>query len=157
MIFVIWHAAALAIYAIPQASPHPLAVAARRYVNPLIEPYLFLTSQWQQWNPAAPDPASSFRTFGIEINGPAGWQTLTTLTPDTLAWHHRFPEFRIVSDMAARPYPLQQQYLHLACQQFGLPGGVAIRMIHRDTFFTPDGPAGRPPIASLGYATVCPG
>lgn len=132
MLFVVGHMAAIGLYAIPYRAYDPVSRWILKNIRPKLEPYLLLTSQWQQWNPAAPDPGSRVTFFVVEqrqADGP--WEHLTTLSPKSISWHRRFPEFRIASDMMTSHAIVQQHYLRLYCQQFQLAPHTQLQALYQ--------------------------
>lgn len=132
IIFVLWHMVAITVFAIPSMAIDPWSRWLRSHIQPYVEPYLFLTSQWQQWNPAAPDPGSRVTFFVIEQQrGNEPWQKLTAVSPTTIAWHRRFPEYRIASALQNSPLIIRQQYLNNYCQLYHLPVHTHLRMVYQ--------------------------
>jgi hypothetical protein len=132
VVFVIWHGAAIVIYATPRDDTQ----AVTRFINgkPLafVTPYLLVTSQWQLWNIFAPEPirrVTSYRT-DIQVNGE--WKELTAVRPGTLSvWRHStlFKLYgNILSETSDNREVAADRYMHLQCEEFNLEPETPMRV-----------------------------
>lgn len=64
-LFVLWHMAAIGIYALPTAANDPLSAWVREHGRDVVTPYVQLTSQWQQWNLFSPDPLRRITRYRV--------------------------------------------------------------------------------------------
>lgn len=114
--FLLYHAAAVALFSIPRQSRNlPAAAGIRTAFFPLIEPYLLLTSQWQRWELFAPDPlrwVTSMTVYGAKDRR---WETLRVLSPDALSPSRRARELKLLRQLEQKP-ELLETYLLSHCR-----------------------------------------
>lgn len=133
VLFVLWHMAAVAVYALPENSPFPHVEATKQRLLPYVRGYMLLTSQWQQWNMFSPDPLRIVTTYDVAAMEDSGiWRNLYDLQPGTFSiWRHA-PIFKFIGTVFDNAGDMEMQvierYLQLACQDSRLEPGTPIRI-----------------------------
>lgn len=135
-LFFFWHVAAIAIYTVPPEAQDSLSRRTKEELVPIVRPYLFITSQWQQWNLFSPDPLRRIVHYYIEQWNGREWETVAVLTPDSLPWWRDADELKILrrmEDAGERWVQLRKRYLEDFCVRRGFPEGTSLRMVYLST------------------------
>lgn len=135
ILFCLWQIAAVGAYALPDAAKDPLAVWLRGNVQPIVRPYILLTSQWQQWNIFSPDPLQRVTTYSVEVDHGDAWGTLQTWSPQTvsaLQHAHIFKMLGRLLEGTSPTLPLIEHFLRVQCDDFNLPPGTHLRLAYQN-------------------------
>ena len=140
-LLVLWHMTAVAIYAIPFVAKDPLSAAIKRFVQPWTNPYVLMTSQWQQWNMFSPDPQRRVQTYAVDIDVPSALDSRPLLMIDThtYSWWRHAARFKFLGNMFDEPVahrPLFEHFLWQTCAAYGIAPGIGIHLI-TDTYILP--------------------
>lgn len=130
--FCVWHMCAIAIYCLPAEAHDRITEYLRVQGQPIVSPYLFWTSQWQQWNLFSPDPLRRVTDYVIQTKENGDWHDLMTLNADTLSWASRTREMKMLFNLeagGASTAPVREAYLQIACEQYGIPVGTPLRFV----------------------------
>lgn len=142
--FCVWHMAAVAIYAVPDPAHDAVTEWIRAHLTPVIRPYMFATSQWQQWNLFSPNPQQRVSQFFItEEPANASFDLETAkprliLEPNTYRWWRKTDEIAIFSkweDQSADvTTPLLERYLLAYCTALNIPSTSTLHLGGRYAF-----------------------
>jgi|GEM_PF-4025706 len=131
--FVVWHALAVGIAALPTSAKDPISAWLRTQVGRYTVPYVSLTSQWQYWEFFSPDPKRRFQWYMIEREEhPKFWIPVDRITPDSFPWWSSTNEIRIldtIADLNVGRKGLQPTYLRDACRRYELSEDTRIRLV----------------------------
>jgi hypothetical protein len=135
-VFILFHAFAVLIGSVPRTASDPLSQALRGGFLSLVEPYLFVTAQWQRWELFGPDPVGGVIEGVIEVEEPSAsgegdWHVLLVLSPETL-WGMQetivLKILRMLSEDRPGASELRGGFLHSFCQRLSVPPGVTLRL-----------------------------
>lgn len=146
VLFCLWHMAAVGLYALPPDAHDRVTEWLRWNVVPLVRPYIFLTSQWQQWNLFSPDPLREVTVYSIAAEIDGAWRFRTALEKGTLPWWRDGDELKLLrnlQDGGDRLRAVSERYAQIACRPLGLAPGTPVRLQY-DSYVIP--------FARTGYA-----
>ena len=135
--FVVWHAAAVGLYAVPNEAPDRVSAWIRTHLTPRVTPYVLVTSQWQQWNLFAPNPLRRIVFYRIETQNAAGeWAYVASINAATYSpWRHstRFKLLgQALEEGTTRP-ELAERAAQVLCREYGMDAGTRFRVWHEVT------------------------
>lgn len=133
ILFCLWHMAAIALYALPDAARDPLTVSLRTTLQPIIRPYVLLFSQWQQWNLFSPDPLRRIVTYRVEIDRGDRWEPIRTIEPGVYSTFRHASEFKFLGRLlegARTTFPLVARFLERQCGELDLATGSHVRLTY---------------------------
>jgi hypothetical protein len=134
--FFFWHAAAIAIYAIPLNTADPLMRPLRSRSMSVIAPYVLSSGQWQQWNLFSPDPLRRVTRYRIEARADGGeWQALQELNPQDYnpLRHANYAKMFIgilEEDQETYKTAVARHFLLRHCASRELASGTSLRMAY---------------------------
>ena len=131
--FFFFHAIAVGAYSVPRETEDAFSVWTRGNLVPIVQPYLFWTSQWQQWNLFAPNPLRRVTRYTIEERRGNTWQQIALLSYDTIPWWRDADELKILrhTEQSGELWKeLQRAYLAVECRDRALAPGTALRMAY---------------------------
>lgn len=135
VLFVLWHSFAIAVYSIPSEAAGPASSWIRSEFAPYARPYLYATSQWQQWNLFSPVPHHRVSHYVIERREGESWQELTTITEQSEPWWSHAYTFKFLSRVLEEGgddrRPLRERYLLSFCDEYALSPGTVLRLRFR--------------------------
>ena len=134
-LFVVCHMAAVFLYSIPIVNSNPL-LRLRTATFPYTSPYLFATSQWQQWNLFAPDPLRAVTDYTVEREDHSNWTYVTTLAAENIPWLRKATYGKLLPAILndnAKLKPIQELFLDTQCHPLGLLPGTHVRLLSRVT------------------------
>jgi hypothetical protein len=168
-LFVCWHIFAVGIFALPSTNDAPTAQWLRNsWMGKLVTPYIFRTSQWQQWNMFAPDPLRRVPSYAIEKQLANGqWTPIEVFSPHSSPWWTRATYFKVLmnlleKDMGMYNETLVSRFLWRHCTSHRLAGGTRIHLVYVSYVIPSTEPkegwrAWEPtPIRSKGLEVTCP-
>ena len=82
ILFCVWHMFAVAIFALPRSASDELSTGVRHVFLPLVSPYVFTTSQWQQWNMFSPNPLRTITRYSCEVQQGDDWRRVGIIGPE---------------------------------------------------------------------------
>ena len=138
--FFLWHATALALFAIPLETQDPVARLLRDHALKPFQKYVLLTSQWQQWNLFSPDPLRRVSRYVIEMQTPLGtWESLQEITPTTYPWwrlstHSKLWISMLEGDQPTYNKEVVHHFLRQRCSAHRLLPGTPIRINYHQYF-----------------------
>lgn len=110
--FCLWHMTGVALYVIPGSmrAHSPLIGAVRS----LTDPYVLMTSQWQQWNIFSPDPLRRVSTFRVEstVDGVVG---PTIVDSEQLSMWRQAKELKVLYRLEEEWASARETYLLSLC------------------------------------------
>jgi hypothetical protein len=134
--FFFWHAAAVAIYAIPMGTNHVIMSPVRAAGIKVFAPYVLSLSQWQQWNLFSPDPLRRVSRYRIERHlGSNKWQTVQSIVPGMYGQLRHANRFKLYIGMLERDQStynsaVLRHFLLSFCEPNHIPGGTAMRIMY---------------------------
>ena len=158
ILFCIFHIFSIVVYSLPDLDPHSLTARFKQPLLPLIRPYLFLTSQWQQWNLFAPDPMQRVERYTVEVHMGSNWSQVAVLAPDSLPWWRMADELKLIGSLSTDAYKvLRDPYVRQYCEQLNLPAYTRVRMTAQTALISQKQPTAPDQWITRVYAeTVCP-
>lgn len=99
-----------------------------KIMNRLSAPYVLSLSQWQKWDIFSPDPLRRVTDFRIESRVVDVWRTERVFTYDTLSWHERAKELKVLGRLEYGWERLIPSYLSAACRELGI-GSSEVRLV----------------------------
>jgi hypothetical protein len=139
------HIISIVIYSLPELHYETRTSRFKNALAPLVRPYLFVTSQWQQWNLFAPDPLRRIDHYVVQIESNGAWTTVEELTPETLPWWRMADELKLMGSFAQTEYStMRVPYLKQYCRELSLPSGTSIRMMTRSAVISKERPSDAP-------------
>lgn len=124
---------AVAAYSVPADTTDDFSVFARTHLAPVVRPYLFWTSQWQQWNLFSPNPLR--RVVEYVIDWRIGATTYTVrLNEKTIPFYRDADELKILrrmEDNGPAWMHVRERYLALTCEEYAIPSGTTVRITFR--------------------------
>lgn len=132
VVFILWHMFAIGVYSIPRSANDPLSTwMLATFVRP-VAPYLFWTSQWQQWNMFSPDPLRRVTFYTIDIQKNGRWETIERIAPDSLSLWRRATMMKMMGNLFDQDTngrePFGGKLLELMCTKYEVPPNTPIRM-----------------------------
>lgn len=133
---------AVAAYSIPLNAKEPLVVAARERLRPMVMPYLFTTSQWQQWNLFSPDPLRRVTSYILQIEKEGTWTDFAVINRKTVPWSALSRELKLLNNIEGGEnfMPVRQAILQNYCRTLGLPAGTPLRLVF-ESYVLPQPPS----------------
>ncbi len=131
IVFCLWHLAAVAIYSLPDAANDGFSKGVRS-LQPVVRPYILLTSQWQQWNLFSPDPLRRTVTYVVEREEQSGWTQLESFDPTDASFFRHATEFKFLGRLleGSGQLPLVEHFLRQQCDTHLLPSGTHLRLVY---------------------------
>lgn len=141
--FFFWHAGVIAIGTIPQHDAGAVSTALLTHAVPVVQPYLLLTSQWQNWDLFSPDPMRRMSRYRIEarVKGEPQWRILKTIEPasDRLWRSDEFAFWQRLEDGGPGTEELWRRTAQSLCEPLGLSDDSLIAIVVEYTIL-PDKP-----------------
>lgn len=138
VLFCLWQMTAVGVYALPSSSTWQFVHTLQNRLGPVINPYLLITSQWQQWNLFSPDPLRRVTSYAFETpDGSDGWKEIEYLTPGSLPWWRHAAQFKMLGSLldgnaeSDTQHTMAERWLQLRCAAHGLPPGTPVRLTYR--------------------------
>lgn len=137
MMFCVWHMAAVAIYALPGMSNEEFVHRLQERFGPVINPYLLLTSQWQQWNLFSPDPLRRVTSYAIDVQKEGEWHEIEYITAGSLPWWRHAAQFKMLGSLLdgdtqnQTQHNMAERYLQLRCDMYNILDGTPIRLMYK--------------------------
>ncbi len=125
--------AAVGLYALPTEARDPMTMWAKQTLQPIVQPYILLTSQWQQWNLFSPDPLQRVVTYGIDLDRDGRWERIRSFTPGMESTFRHAAQFKLFGRLLegnANTLPLVDRFLQLQCVEYHLAAGSRIRLVY---------------------------
>ena len=132
--FSLWHMAAVGIYSLPNETEDRVTVWMKVHLIPIVRPYLFATSQWQQWNLFSPDPIRRVSFYSVTIDAEGSPEETVFLDHEHLPWWRDGDELKILrrmEDADEQWEGVRMLYLEMFCRERGLPPGTALTLAVR--------------------------
>jgi hypothetical protein len=111
-------------------------------MQPWIDPYIYITSQWQIWSLFSPEPFRGVTGHVIEAFGSTGWVPVYDVDAQ-VRWWREADELRIQRQLYGtdRGKPeLQRRYLRSYCTALGIQPGIPLRFVFLTHYFPPENP-----------------
>ncbi len=110
--FCLWHMTAVALYVVPGALKTRWSPIGE--IRSLTDPYVLMTSQWQQWNIFSPNPLRRVSTFRVEstVNGVVG---PTIVDSERLSIWRRAKELKVLYRLEEEWASARETYLLSLC------------------------------------------
>lgn len=120
-----WHMFAVAVAAVPFSDRSPVALWVRSSIKPLVDPYLYVTHQWQRWHMFVPENPVYDQRFAMEVVRPG--------------IHHfaRLVSNEEATTLLANDGGARKSVLSVACRRMELAAGTAVWLVERD-YVAPD-------------------
>ena len=169
ILFCLWHMTAVAVLALPWQALDPYAHWMSSHIGPYAAPYVYLLSQWQQWNLFSPDPLRRVTTYVVQVQQGKAWRDIAMIDNDSYPrWQHA-THFKMFGEMLENDQdnyriPIVERFLQSFCTPAGLPPGSVIRLFYHwyvipipDESIAKWARSWRPGIsADPGIKTICP-
>lgn len=126
--------AAVGTYALPEDAEDRVTVWIKSHTGPIVRPYLFTTSQWQQWNLFSPDPIRRVSFYSITVDTPTAPPESVYLDHEHLPWWRDGDELKILRRMEDGAFQwegLRMRYLEIFCEENRLPPRTAVTLSAR--------------------------
>lgn len=146
IVFCLWHMFAVLAYSLPLSAKDPLTTALRDAWRPRVMPYLFATSQWQQWNLFSPDPLRRVTSYILETrkSDTEEWKPFAVLDRKSVMWSALSREMKLLGNIEEEQYaPVRRALLQNYCDMLNLPTGTQMRL-SKDFYVLPQPPAPLP-------------
>lgn len=135
-VFVVWHAFAVATYAIPISTQSVFARSVRNISVTMTRGYVLSLSQWQQWNLFAPDPMRRVPSYEVQRQDVGQWLTIASINPDSFSWAHQATRYKLLIGMLEQDQetysPLMvEHFLRNYCAPNSLNSGTNLRLVYR--------------------------
>lgn len=138
ILFCLWHMLAVAVYAVPDPATDAVAGWIRSTITPVIRPYIFATSQWQQWNLFSPEPQRRVTEYHLvedSLQQPGNSRIHLVLSPSTYRWWRRTDEIAMFSKWEDQSEemikPLLERYVASYCVPLGIPVTSSLQLTGR--------------------------
>lgn len=156
--FCVFHIAAITLYALPDVDPGFASAQVRQAFLPLIQPYLFTTSQWQQWNLFSPDPTQRVTNYTVEARTGPAWTEIALIAPDALPRWRMADEMKLIGTLESNSHrALRVPYLEQYCSTLRLPTRTPLRMLSHFAIISREHPMTPQDWLTTLYAeTTCP-
>jgi|GEM_PF-687830 len=138
VLFCFWHMAAVAIFVMPTALQQTVIGRARASVYPWIAPYMFVTSQWQQWNLFSPNPLRKVTNYVLQAKTGGRWKDIADFNRSTIQVWRRADELKIlrtIEDKNKLLSPIAERFLREQCARVAV--GTSLRLIYRSYVLPP--------------------
>lgn len=132
-LFCLWHMFSIAVYALPSNAHDRFSTWARDTVRPVVTPYIFATSQWQQWNLFSPDPLRRVTSYVLQTRQGLNWDTVAVIDRQTVPWHQLTREMKMLSNIemgSESLNPVREQLLQTYCDMYHIAPGMQLRMVY---------------------------
>jgi hypothetical protein len=133
-LFCVWHMTAIAVFSLPTDANDRVTQWIRYNTASAFSPYVFQTSQWQQWNLFAPNPLRRIVFYRIDTKTQDGdWMRVTTIDSTTYGlWRHttRFKLLSLAIEEQTRRPALTERAAQVLCTEYGFIPGERIRIWH---------------------------
>ena len=143
-LFCLWHMFAVAVYSLPLDAKDPLTTSARDHLRPVVMPYLFSLSQWQQWNLFSPDPLRRVTTYVLQTHtkDSSMWQDFAVIGRNTVPWSSLSRELKLLGNVEDKKdyEPVRKALLQTYCRTLNLPTGTPVRLVY-ERYVLPQPPA----------------
>ncbi len=146
VLFCLWHMFAVLAYSLPLNAKGATITKIRDVVRPMAMPYLFATSQWQQWNLFSPDPLRRVTSYILETRKTDNdaWVPFAVIDRKSVMWSALSREMKLLGNMEEEQFaPVRRALLQTYCTMLNLPTGTQLRM-SRDFYVLPQPPAPLP-------------
>lgn len=140
--FCLWHMFAIGIYSLPSNATDKVTKTLREKVRPWVMNYLFITSQWQQWNLFSPDPLRRVTSYVLQIQRGGEWVDYAGINRQNIPWHALSRELKLLYNLEAggdNLVPVRKALLQTYCRMLELPEGTALRLVY-DQYVLPQPP-----------------
>ena len=132
--FCLWHMFAVAVYSLPLDVQDPSFVRVRESLRPIVMPYLFATSQWQQWNLFSPDPLRRVTSYVLQVKEKTtgDWKDFAVINRKTVPWSALSRELKLLGNLEGGDgyIPIRKAVLQTYCKTLNLPAGTPIRLAY---------------------------
>ena len=122
------------VTSLPLEANDPLTVSARNHLRPVVMPYLFATSQWQQWNLFSPDPLRRVTTYILQTHKKDSnvWQDFAVINRKTVPWSALSRELKLLGNLESEKgyEPIRKALLQTYCRTLNLPTGTPVRLVY---------------------------
>ena len=129
--FCAWHMAAIGIYALPDRTTSQPLLDLRASLVPVVQPYLFVTSQWQNWGMFSERSVSAVVIHTIDIWSVAHERWVPALDlgfHDLNGWDNEHYTSMLRGVEGENMWPVRERLLRTYCRSMDLPQGTYIRM-----------------------------
>jgi len=124
---------AVGITSIPRSATDKFSKDVSHLLQPLVTPYLQLTSQWQLWDLFAPDPLRRVTLYRIEEQKDGEWTERITIKPGTYSFLRHAVYFKyfinILNNTNEYAQKAQIRFLDIQCRQQGIESGTPVRLV----------------------------
>lgn len=120
-----WQMFAVAVVAVPFSDHSPAALWVRTVLKPMVDPYIYVTHQWQRWHMFVPENPVYDQRFVVELVRPGIHHDAMLVSSDEAAT-------LLANDAGARTSALS-----VACRRMQLAAGTAVWLAERD-YVSPD-------------------
>lgn len=139
VLFVTWHMAAIGIYTLPDRDKREWVQAIRLGAEPYIQPYLLLTSQWQNWGLFSQGSLTRVVTSRIDVWKDDQWVPVRDLSFDALPWWKNQAETSLLRSLEdTNRWPARERYLQQQCIELRLASGTYLHFAY--PFYDPPMP-----------------
>ncbi len=142
VLFCLWHMFAVAAYSLPLNIKTPFIVSVRERVRPMVMPYVFTTSQWQQWNLFSPDPLRRVTSYILQTEKEGTWTDFAMINRKTVPWSALSRELKLLNNIETGEnfLPARKAVLQNYCRTLGLPVGTPLRFVF-ESYVLPQSPS----------------
>jgi hypothetical protein len=129
VLFCMWHMTAVAAYALPDPAKDRVATWIKERIRPYVRPYMYISSQWQQWNLFSPDPLRRVTTYELTAQDNYGTRfPLRRIGIGTMGWWRDSDEVTILRKIeeSKDPQPILNRYTSAFCRPLGIPPSLEI-------------------------------
>jgi hypothetical protein len=128
-LFLLWHAAAIFLCALPRADDSRIVTFLRGHILPIVAPYLVVTSQWQEWDLFSGASLAQATAYAVEGKEDGTWRTLVLLDRQHLPfWRHPTDVLLPKRILEVGEWEMEKRYLRTFCEPLDLPNGMHLRL-----------------------------
>lgn len=130
--FCLWHMFAVLVYSIPMDFNGNAAADIRNRLRPIAMPYLFATSQWQQWNLFSPDPLRRVTNYVLQVQQNGEWYDYGFINRRTVPWSALSREMKLLINLEGGENfePARRELLQTYCRMMNLPIQTPLRLVY---------------------------
>lgn len=129
ILFCLWHMTAVAAYSVSESWGVAPLTAIRKVAYPFVRGYMFMTSQWQQWNLFSPDPLRRVSRYRVQWWKNGELQEEPWLD-EGLSYHRKAHLTKTLRRLEEQGHntPMLLRFLAIGCRERQLPPGTMIRL-----------------------------
>lgn len=130
ILFCLWHMTAIGLYTLPASSGFSF-VQRLQAKQTYTQPYLFLLSQWQNWDIFSPDPLRRVTDLKIEKMKNGAWIPVRIFDSKQPTGFRRAPEMKYLSAIESTVTQLQEPFIQDVCRVDRIKRGTPMRLSTR--------------------------